>query len=217
MRRAMVAVGVLAVLAAFFTVVATVSDRPGAAPTEKKPATPPEIAHMQSDAPDQVARDPLTAAVRAVGLTGQVVRAGFISRRELIESFTTARFGPRLADDTSEQVSSLLLALGATGINPAQLRVVEVPITARLVEQSTTRARVEVWSIMAVALAGSGAGRQAWRTVALDLVLLDDDWLVDGWSSRFGPTPAFAPEVPIASGADIADVIDWGPALGGDR
>ena len=40
MRRAMVAVGVLAVLAAFFTIVATVSDRPGAAPTEKTPATP---------------------------------------------------------------------------------------------------------------------------------------------------------------------------------
>ena len=44
MRRAMVAVGVLAVLAAVVTVVATVSDRPGAAPTEKTPATPPEIA-----------------------------------------------------------------------------------------------------------------------------------------------------------------------------
>ena len=71
--------------------------------------------------------------------------------------------------------------------------------------------------MMAVALAGSGPGRQAWRTVALDLVLVDDHWLVDGWSSRLGPTPAFAPEVPIASGSDVADVIDWGPALTGDR
>jgi hypothetical protein len=216
-RRATVAVGALAALAVVVTVVGRVSDRSGATDTEQASATQPNTVEATATAPPRAASDPVAAAVKAVGLTGEVVRAGFISRRELIESFTTARFGPRLADETSEQVSSLLLALGASGINSSELSVVEVPITARVIGRSAASARVEVWSVMAVAVAAAGPGRQAWRTVALDLVLVDDLWLVDGWSSRPGPTPAFAPEVPIASGGDVAEVIDWGPALTGDR
>jgi hypothetical protein len=213
----MFAVGVVATLAVVATVVGKVSDRSGIADAEEAATDQPYAVDVTAIVSPRAASDPVAAAVKVVGLTGEVVRAGFISRRELIESFTTARFGPRLADETSDQVSSLLLALGATGINPSEVRVVEVPITARVIERSTASARVEVWSMMVVALAGSGPGRQAWRTVALDLVLVEDRWLVDGWSSRPGPTPAFAPEVPIASGGDVADVIDWGPALTGDR
>ena len=52
------------------------------------------------------------AAIRAVAMTGEVVRAGFISRRELIESFTTPGFGPTLAASTSEAVTAMLLELG---------------------------------------------------------------------------------------------------------
>src|SRR3954469_4712218 len=46
------------------------------------------------------------AAIQAVAMTGDVVRAGFISRRELIESFTTPDFGPTLAASTSEALTA---------------------------------------------------------------------------------------------------------------
>src|SRR4051812_31423600 len=52
------------------------------------------------------------AAIRAVSLTGDVVRAGLISRRVMIESFSTPRFGPALADQTSSAVDAMLLELG---------------------------------------------------------------------------------------------------------
>ena len=70
------------------------------------------------------------AAVAAVARTGEVVRAGLFSRRELIESFTTARFGPTLAAATSAQVNALLLALGVPDVDAADAAVVEPPVTA---------------------------------------------------------------------------------------
>src|SRR5262245_43220285 len=70
------------------------------------------------------------AGVRAVGLTGTVVQAGFISRRELIGSFTTADYGPRLADETSASVNAMLVELGERDADVGSLAVIEQPVTA---------------------------------------------------------------------------------------
>jgi len=48
-----------------------------------------------------------------------------------------------------------------------------------------------------------------WRTVSVDLELVDGVWLVDGWTSVLGPTPALAPEVNVSDVGDVAQVIGW--------
>ncbi len=84
---------------------------------------------------------PLAAAVRAVSLTDEVLAAGFISRRSLIESFSTDEFGGVLADVTSEQITNLLFELGERDADPTELKSIEQPITAQLVSESPNSRR----------------------------------------------------------------------------
>lgn len=156
------------------------------------------------------------AAMDAVAMTDDVVRAGFISRRELISGFTTATFGPRLADETSAQVSALLLELGERDAGPADLAVIEQPLTADIVAVDDQAAVVEVWSVMVVVAPGAGPARQVWRTVSVDLQYVGGRWLVDGWLSSLGPTPALAPGAAISDAASVGTAVTWGAGDGGD-
>ena len=205
----------LVALAVVATVMGRLSNRADAeVAIETDPAGRSESESAQPNA-TQLVDDPVAVAADVVALTGEVVDAGPISRRELIESFTTADFGPILADTTAAQLSDLQLEFGVAGLSPADLRAIEVPVTARLVERVDHRARVEVWSVMAVSVERSGGARQVWRTVGVDLDLVDGEWLVDGWHSTLGPTPALAPEAPVSSAGDVADVLAWDAARGG--
>jgi hypothetical protein len=154
------------------------------------------------------------AAVAAVALTDEVVTAGFISRRDLIASFTTTEFGPELADVTSDQVNALLVELGDRDADPTQLEAIEQPLTATATP-TPTGVRVEVWSVLVVAAPGTGPARQVWRTVTVEMVEADGRWLVDAWSSTIGPTPALAAEVAIDSADDVAARIDTQSRVGG--
>jgi hypothetical protein len=150
-------------------------------------------------------------AVRAVALTGDVVRAGPISRRELIASFTTARYGSTLARLTSDAVNAMLLELGNRDADPASLAVVEQPITASAAA-TASGIRVRVWSVLVVAVQGAGPGRQVWRTTSLDMVDAGDRWLVDGWSSTIGPSPAPPPEGVFDDADAFVEPLGWPPA-----
>jgi hypothetical protein len=214
-RAVVVAFVTLVALAVVATVVGRLSDR---ADAEVTIGTDPAGRRGSGSAHPPSAQgvgDPVVVAADVVALTGEVVAAGPISRRELIESFATADFGPALADTTSAQLSELQLEFGVAGISPTDLQAIELPVTARLVERDDDRARVEVWSVMAVSLERSGGARQVWRTVGVDLDLVDGEWLVDGWHSTLGPTPALAPGAPVSSAGDVADVLAWDVALGG--
>lgn len=130
-------------------------------------------------------------AIKVVGRTGEVVAAGFISRRELIEKFTTRSFGPTFADETGRAIeAAMLIELGSREVDLADLVVREQPITSTAAA-TADGVQVRVWSVLIIANAGywpwpSGA----WRTVTLDMVQHDGVWLVDGWSSSPGPTPS---------------------------
>jgi hypothetical protein len=205
----------LVALAVVATVVGRLSDRADAdVAIETDPAGRGGSGPAQP-IPTQDVDDPVVVAADVVALTGEVVAAGPISRRELIESFTTADFGPTLADTTASQLSELQLEFGVAGLSPADLRAIEVPVTARLVDRDDRRARVEVWSVMSVSVERSGGARQVWRTVGVDLDLVEGEWLVDGWHSTLGPTPALAPDAPISSAGDVAVVLAWDAARGG--
>ena len=221
MRRLGLVVAVLAAIAAIATVVtrlASSNDR--SSPTTTVAAPTPTGAGAQTSLPPTglpAAVDVAgaqQAAMVAVGLTDEVVTAGFISRRDVIAGFTTNAFGPRLADQTSEQINALLVELGARDVDVADLVAVEQPLgsTATATAEGV---RVEVWSVLVIAVPGTGPGRQAWRTVTVDMVDVDGRWLVDSWTSTPGPTPALPTEVSLDAAEVIADRIDSYVLVGG--
>ena len=75
-----------------------------------------------------------------------------------------------------------------------------------------TGARVRVWSVLVVAAPGVGPGRQVWRTVTLDMVEAGGRWLVDGWASTPGPTPAPPAEGAFDDAAAFVEPLGWPPA-----
>ena len=72
--------------------------------------------------------------------------------------------------------------------------MVEQPVRFRTLSSTSTRASVAVWSVLVVAAPGAATARTIWRTVTLDLELVDGRWLVDAWESTPGPTPMASPE-----------------------
>lgn len=148
------------------------------------------------------------AAISVVASTGDVVAAGFISRRELVESFCTERFGPTFASESGRAIDAMLLELGARNVERGELVVLEEPVTATSTV-TTAGVKVRVWSVLVVAAPGVGPARQVWRTVTVDMVEVDGRWLVDGWVSQFGPTPAAPAEAPIDAAEPVAVVLGW--------
>jgi hypothetical protein len=149
------------------------------------------------------------AAVSAVGLTGEIARAGFITRGDMIEQFASRHFAHELTKTTDQQLAKLSEALGEESIVPPQITWTEVPLSAQVDEADDETARVEVWSVVVVATPDVGVPRQAWRTVTVELVWENDDWKVHGWSVEAGPTPALAPAAAISSAGEVVAVAEW--------
>src|SRR4051794_28276794 len=136
MRRLTLVAGTLGVMALVGVVAQT-----GGQHHAQKPTSPSDRAATWKGADTSASSIPVTvgsadleaarrAGARAVAMTGEVARAGLISRRELIESFSTVRYGPRLAGDTSQAVNAMFVELGQRDVDPSSLLVVEQPITA---------------------------------------------------------------------------------------
>ena len=178
-----------------------------AEPSANSPsATGPGTAAAPSASVDEAQR----AAIKVVGRTGEVVAAGFISRRELIETFTTPSFGPTFADETGRAIDAMLIELGSREVDLADLVVREQPITSTA-SATSDGVEVRVWSVLIIAAPGAGPGRQVWRTVTLDMVQRDGVWLVDGWASSPGPTPSPPAEGIVDSAETVAVPLSWNP------
>ena len=155
------------------------------------------------------------AAMAAVSLTGDIARAGFITRSDIIDSIATSGYGPTLASLSSVQLADLSAELGGAGVSSSQLVWSEMPLTARTVTVDDHEAVVEVWTVLVVGVRSLGAPRQAWRTVTVRVAWERGDWRVDGWDSRSGPTPALAADAVVSSVEDVAKVVSWPTASGG--
>jgi hypothetical protein len=149
-----------------------------------------------------------------VRLTGDIAQAGFITRADMIEALATTRYGPTLTADSAAQLDKMAGELDDAGVTPATLLFSELPLTAQVVTADDTASQVQVWSVLVIAVPGSGAPRQAWRTVTVDLAWDQGDWRIDGWAARPGPTPALATEAPIASVDELVEVTGWPAAAG---
>lgn len=212
MRRTVLVVVVLGVLVAA-GVIATRTSRtgtPAALGAPSNSAVGEVVAPVVTVAVDDV-EAARAAAVAAVGLTGSIIDAGLISRRDLVASIATPAYGPFLVDDTSMSVESMLAELGARHIDQRDLRVGEYPLTAAATVEGAG-VRVRVWSVMVIAAPGTGPARQVWRTVTVLMVDVEGRWLVDEWVSVFGPTPAPAVEVAFDDPGAVGAPMSWPPA-----
>lgn len=154
------------------------------------------------------------AAVSAVTLTGDIARAGFITRSDMITTLASRRFAPTLVESSAGQLAEFLGELAAEGIAAGSVLFRELPLTASVTAADPSVARVEVWAVLVAGTAERGAPRQLWRTVTVDLVWEGDDWQIDGWTARAGPTPALATSAAISTVEELAVVTSW-PAVGG--
>jgi hypothetical protein len=113
---------------------------------EPQPITPPSAqpgapgtgagpTHTRSGVPQGWAPGPVgarAAAVSAVALTGEIARAGFITRGDMIDVLATRRFAGDLAVTTERQLAQLAEALGEAEFLPPTISWTEVPLTARM-------------------------------------------------------------------------------------
>lgn len=216
MRRLAVGVAALAALALLGLVVSRVTGASGREPAAEAAGSPTSARSVPSVSIDvEGAR---AAAIAAVASTGQVVRAGMFSRLDMIERMATPSYAPVLASATTTQVNEFVVTLGASGVDPTDLQVIEAPITATATAVSDRQVAVEVWSVLVVSMPDTSVARQAWRTVSLDMVEVDGRWLIDGWTSSAGPAPALPPEGQVASRDEVDSRLTWLPATeGGGR
>jgi hypothetical protein len=191
------------------------SSTPAVAPDEVRPATGPHTERL--GVPIEWSRDATgarSAAVSAVSLTGDLARAGFITRSDMIRVLASRRYGPTLADLSAAQLDAFIDDLAGEGLTPSQLLLQELPLTAVVESASADAATVQVWALLVAGGDRLGSPRQLWRTVTVELVWEDGDWKVDGWAVRPGPTPALATNAPVASLAELRAVTAW-PSVGG--
>jgi hypothetical protein len=216
--RAAVVVAVFAAAGLVGAVLSRIGDdRPASAPTpETGQWSQPNVVVAGRVADSAVDVEEATrAALVAVGSTGEVVRAGMFTRADVIGGLATEAYAPVLASETTQQVNAFLLGLGEAGVDPSQLRVLEAPVTWRATAEPDGSVMVEVWSVLAVSVRGTSTARQAWRTVTVTMRLVEGRWLVDGWASRSGPTPALPPEAAIDDRSDVDLPLSWSPAVAG--
>ncbi len=210
MRRLVVGVAALAALALLGLVVSRVTGTSGREPAAEAAGSPTSARSAPSVAIDM--EGARAAAIVAVASTGQVVRAGMFSRLDMIERIATPSYAPVLASATTTQVNEFVVALGASGVDPTDLQVIEAPITATATAVSDRQVAVEVWSVLVVSMPDTSVARQAWRTVSVDMVEVDGRWLIDDWTSSAGPAPALPPEGQVASRDEVDSRLTWLPA-----
>lgn len=138
--------------------------------------------------PVSVLPDAEDAAARAVAMTGEVVRAGLTTRGDLIRTFATPEFAPKLLSQTNTQLRRMTADFVKRGISAEDVQVIETPIT---VDATVGEGFVIawVWSVTVMVAPGMGTARQIWRTVQVELVREHDQWLVNDWLVTAGPTP----------------------------
>jgi hypothetical protein len=155
------------------------------------------------------------AAAAAVRSTGAIARARFITRADMIRSLTTGAYAPTLASLSASELGEMTAELGDAKVTPSELVWSEIPLTERVVAADDLTARLQVWSVLVVAVPDVGAPRQLWRTVTIDLAWESDDWKISGWASTPGPTPLLDADSAVASTAQIAEVTGWPAATVG--
>ncbi|MFI9721230.1 hypothetical protein ACIHFE_16550 [Streptomyces sp. NPDC052396] len=103
------------------------------------------------------------------------------------------------------------LGLDASGNSPKGKTFISrtVPIGTKVVDYSSDNAKVSVWYLGLIGMAGSGSTdpvRSDWKTWTFDLKWMDGDWKVTAASQTNGPAPVQG-DVPAASSDEITKAV----------
>ncbi len=153
--------------------------------------------------------DPVAAAVTYVASTDALMAHSSIGRREILRKLVTP-------DALAEQVAGIESAVTGLaeelGVPVERLTWVEAPLTATLLRSDGRSASVDVWVVSVLGAPDGGPPQQAWRTVHVDLAVVDGEWLVSAAEADAGPTPR-SNDLALPSGWDeFAKVAGW-PAV----
>ena len=178
------------------------------------PAAAAPATHTASGGSDAgAAPDPVAAAVRYVATTDGLMAHSSIGRREILRSLVT----PGALVEQVEGIESAAARLAEElGVAAERLTWVEAPISATTVSRGEAAALVDVWVVSVLGSPDTGPPQQAWRTVHVDLILLDGKWLVSGASADAGPTP-MASDLALPAGWDeFSEVAGWTAVVDGE-
>lgn len=178
------------------------------------PTGSPSTNHANGTAPVGAASvaDPVAAAVTYVASTDALMAHSSIGRREILRQLVTP---DALADQVAGIESAAAGLAEQLGLPVERLTWVEAPLTATLVDVDGGSAVVDVWAVSVLGSPDVGPPQQAWRTVHVDLVLVDEDWLVAGADADAGPTPRSNDLALPASWDEFAEVAGWPPVAPG--
>ena len=208
MRPAIVIIAATVVIGTTFVLRAETGRQTTAATTLPGPAATASTAPPIPPVPEA---DAVEVALRAVRSTGDIARAGFISRDDLIASIASVRFAPTLRSAASAELTKFTTAVGAAGVPAVEVVWEELPLASHVIDSSPSNVRVAVWSVLIIGVPDHGAARQVWRTSTIDLIHETNGWKIDAWTAAPGPTPTLATSEAISDLASIVTVLAWLP------
>lgn len=149
------------------------------------------------------------AAVTWVASLGDLLAMGPVARDDTLRALLSQRaFGETIEEFRAER--QRFSTQFGRDVSQAVWR--DAPLTVAIVSATSTRAVVEVWSVL---LFGTTDERieMLWRTHTITLLWEHSSWRVDDVARRDGPTPLLAAMELPSTGAEFDPQIDWAAAV----
>ncbi len=167
------------------------------------------VGYDQSEAGAVMAATTYLAVLQQLLLEDPTVRQGALERIATTGTGTLiaetlaamAAFDTSIADGQARtgNISPTPAADPGSGVVTSFVR--EIPVAYQLAQYTPERARIEVWSLAVVLIAGISDLTEVWSTNTVELVWDRDDWRVWSWSRTPGPVPtpsSITPDTPTA-------------------
>ena len=149
------------------------------------------------------------AAVGWVSALGPLMGMGPVAADETLRSLLTSAAAEATISSFRDERTRFAKQFGADPINALWA---DTPLSVTVSEFDSERAVVKVWSELVMGVA-TGSVTVLWRTQTITLLWERGDWRIDMVSRVEGPSPDPDPTQLPSTGAELAAVIGWTPAV----